>query len=111
MKVSTHVLNTAAGKTAPNVKVTLVRITGESEEILSVRDTNSDGRCQFDFEEKALPAGIYRVSFETDEYFNKFSIVPFFTNAEFTFRVPGEERNYHIALSMTPFAYSTYLGS
>lgn len=102
--ISTHVLDTAAGRPAAGVRVHLIR---GSEEI-AVRATDADGRCASLLPPGAkLEPGDYSLRFETGAYFPQ----GFFPEVTVCFRVERPEAQYHVPLLISPFGYSTYRGT
>ena len=98
--ITTHVLDTAQGKPAAGVKITLRR----GDEELFAGETDNDGRA------KLLPkaeAGTYQLTFDTGAY-NPGGFFPMVTIA---FTIAEESQHYHVPLLLSPFGYSTYRGS
>jgi 5-hydroxyisourate hydrolase len=114
--ISTHVLDTSAGKPAAGLHVRLEIQTGGREgepwKILSQSVTDSGGRAQ-----ALLPAGvplaegIYRLTFETAHYFRALNQNTFYAEVRITFFVADATQHYHVPLLLSPFGYSTYRGS
>ncbi len=108
--VSTHVLDTSAGRPARDVAVRLsVRAgrdapwTGHAE-----ARTDADGRCAG---LPALPAGTSHAAlrFEVEPYLGA-GRAAFFPEVSVTFAVePGG--HHHVPLLLSPFGYSVYRGS
>ncbi|ELU39855.1 Transthyretin domain-containing protein [Rhizoctonia solani AG-1 IA] len=70
--VTCHVLDSTLGKPAANVNVRLEVIDGSSFMTLASGQTDSDGRCvNLLPPQPRLKAGIYRMIFNTGEYFEK----------------------------------------
>lgn len=106
--ISTHILDTSLGSPAEGIPVTLeLEKNGEFVPVGS-GTTNSDGRLVFDCEKIA---GTYRLRFEVENYLEKTSNTPFFTEIPVVFRVLTIDRKYHVPLLLNPFGYSTYRGS
>jgi 5-hydroxyisourate hydrolase len=106
--ISTHVLDLNSGMPARGVQVTLEKQSGKDWEKLSDEETNSDGRIVFSCESKA---GIYRLTFQLENYFTKNKIEPFFVVAPITFKISDIKRKYHVPLLLSSYGYSTYRGS
>jgi 5-hydroxyisourate hydrolase len=102
--LSTHVLDTALGKPAAGIRVTLERADGET---VRTGVTDSDGRAR-DF--PPLPTGEYRLRFAVAEYFATIRRDTFYSDIVIAFRVANDE-HYHVPLLLSPFGYSTYRGS
>jgi 5-hydroxyisourate hydrolase len=105
--ISTHVLDATAGTPATGVTVLLERA-GENREWLAAGQgaTDADGRLRFP---GAVPAGRYRLTFATGDYFAARGAQSFYPEVTVTFTVAAG--HYHVPLLLSPFAYSTYRGS
>lgn len=101
--LSTHVLDTATGEPAANMAVHLARWEEGGWVSIGEATTNENGRAS-GFGE--LIEGLYRLGFETGDYGNEF--YPF---VHIVFAVEGERPRYHVPLLLSPYGYSTYLGS
>jgi len=98
--ITTHVLDTARGKPAANLRITLRR----GDEVLYDGTTDPDGRARL------LPSaepGTYALTFETGAY----NPDGFFPSVTIAFRITNAEQHYHVPLLLSPFGYSTYRGS
>lgn len=112
-KLTTHVLDTAAGVPAAGMTVRLFKVdTGET--VCEVR-TNTDGRCASPLlEGPALAPGKYILSFSVGDYFRARGIglpdPPFLDVVEIAFGIADAGVHYHVPLLVSPWAYSTYRG-
>lgn len=114
--LTTHVLDTALGQPAANLKISLFRIEGDSRHPLVQMRTNADGRT----DTPILPAesfatGTYELVFEAGAYLDA-SGVPaedprFLDEIPIRFGISDAEAHYHVPLLLSPFGYSTYRGS
>jgi len=95
--LSTHVLDTAAGRPATGVPVTLLDAEGAT---LADAVTDDDGRVGSLGGE--LTPGTYRLRFAVDG--------PFYPEVVVSFRVEADE-HHHVPLLLSPYGYSTYRGS
>ncbi len=110
--ITTHILDTALGKPAEGVRVTLARLNAEGlAERLGEATTNSDGRVGALMPEGMLTADNYRLTFETAPYFAATGRESFYPSIEIAFRVGDASQHYHVPLLLSPFGYSTYRGS
>jgi 5-hydroxyisourate hydrolase len=100
--LSTHVLDTAAGRPASGVPVALVTVNGE---VLAEAETDGDGRVGALGGD--LAAGTYRLRFVTEVHLGPNA---FFPQVEVVFRVLADE-HHHVPLLLSPYGYSTYRGS
>ncbi len=111
-QITTHVLDTAVGKPAQGIDLTLSHLIGDSWELLGGGTTNSDGRVADLLPDKVvLEAGRYKVLFVTEAYFQNQQVKAFYPYAEIVFDIEGDGQHYHIPLLLSPFGYSTYRGS
>jgi 5-hydroxyisourate hydrolase len=103
--LSTHVLDTALGKPAAGIRVTLLR----GEKVLGEATTDADGRAR-DFS-GTLEPGDYRLRFEVHPYFRSTGREAFYRIVTIEFVVRDAAEHYHVPLLLNPFGYSTYRGS
>jgi 5-hydroxyisourate hydrolase len=94
--LSTHVLDTGAGRPVAGVRVELYR----GDELLASEETNDDGRVGLLHE--ALEPGEYRLLFRPPG--------AFFRRVEVAIEV-GADPHYHVPLLLAPFACTIYRGS
>eukprot|EP00467_Chlorarachnion_reptans_P003561 CAMPEP_0114509846 /NCGR_PEP_ID=MMETSP0109-20121206/13444_1 /TAXON_ID=29199 /ORGANISM="Chlorarachnion reptans, Strain CCCM449" /LENGTH=118 /DNA_ID=CAMNT_0001689059 /DNA_START=121 /DNA_END=477 /DNA_ORIENTATION=- len=106
--ISSHVLDTSLGTPGKGLKMALfVREGNGNFSEISRHETNEDGRVK-DF--KPIAAGVYKLVFETDEYYLKQNIECFYPECSIVFRTKLGE-HYHVPLLISPFGYTTYRGS
>lgn len=103
--ITTHVLDTAKGKPAQGVRVTLSIFRDDWKQIAR-GVTDADGRLRTLTEGIALQRATYRLTFETGDYGNTF-----FPEISIVFRIDDPGTHYHVPLLLSPFGYSTYRGS
>jgi 5-hydroxyisourate hydrolase len=111
--LSTHILDTARGRPAAGVGVTLeVLNAGEGWSRLSEASTDEDGRVKaFALSEPKLSAGTYRLVFSVADYFASLNQQSFYPEVAVVFLIEGGGEHYHVPLLISPFGYSTYRGS
>lgn len=113
-RLTLHVLDTARGRPAAGLALSLFRLSGNNRELLSAWTTNQDGRCDAPLlAGDALQAGSYEIEFdvgawraqqgETEPSF--YELIPI------RFRITDPAGHYHIPLLLSPFGYVTYRGS
>ncbi|MGY1839925.1 MULTISPECIES: hydroxyisourate hydrolase [unclassified Modestobacter] len=101
--VSTHVLDAVLGRPAAGLDVVLTLPDGST----TTGRTDADGRWRPDGD---LPAGGHTVRFDTGAWFAAQQRATFHPEVTVAFTVtPGE--HHHVALLLSPFAYTTYRGS
>jgi 5-hydroxyisourate hydrolase len=134
-KLTTHVLDTAYGCPAANLKIELWRIDVgqqnlEQQEpgqqarshaisLVKTMTTNSDGRCDAPLlAGSELAIGTYELRFAIGDYFTAKPIKPpnltnplFLDIVPMRFGIADTSIHYHVPLLCSPWAYSTYRGS
>ncbi len=108
-RLTTHVLDTAHGRPAAGLRLTLSRVEGERRTVLIDCETNADGRCDAPLlEGDALVPGTYEIVFQVGAYFGA---AGFLDAVPVRFAVSGVAEHYHVPLLVSPFGYTTYRGS
>lgn len=112
--ITTHILDTSAGRPAAGVTVSLHRASdtasaGNEPSVIAEGTTDADGRVS-DLGPEELPAGEYRLDFAVGEYFADQAVEAFYPQVSVSFTV-GSESHYHVPLLLNPYGYSTYRGS
>lgn len=116
-RLSTHVLDTARGKPAAGIEISLFFLAHGNERRLLKRDvTNADGRTDEPLlAGNNLVVGIYELVFNAGEYHRArgqaTDAPPFLGEVIVRFGVCDSSGDYHIPLLLSPHAYSTYRGS
>jgi len=100
--LSTHVLDTARGRPAAGVPVTLER----DGKVLTRASTDADGRVKT-LLPGPLERGRYRLVFDTAAY----APDGFYPQVVVDFDVKDAAQHHHVPLLLSPFGYSTYRGS
>lgn len=112
--LTTHILDTAAGRPAEGVFVRISARHGETVSLLSETRTDGDGRARL-VEGEDLVVGGYRLEFSVADYFKRtgaaLSDPPFLDVVVIDFAVADPAQHHHVPLLVSPFAYSTYRGS
>jgi len=115
--LSTHVLDIHGGHPAQGVAIELCEIgAGGAARSLKRTVTNADGRTDQPLIGGApVPIATYELRFAIGDYFAKRGVKtddpPFLGIVPIRFAVAEPEGRYHVPLSVTPWAYSTYRGS
>jgi len=113
-KLTTHMLDTAAGKPGANVPISLFRL-ADGRHLVTSTYTNADGRT----DQPLLGAdtfmkGTYELQFSIGEYFKKTGAAcdepAFFDDVVIRVNLSSDD-HYHIPLLASPWSYSTYRGS
>lgn len=115
-RLTTHVLDTMAGRPAAGLLVELLRHDGGVGTPVASARTNQDGRCDAPLlEGDAMLPGVYELQFHVGAYFRERGAAgdePVFLDiVPVRFGVAGGGVHLHVPLLVAPFAYSTYRGS
>ena len=112
MGISTHILDTASGRPATGVPITLARMTNDEWSKINDAKTDQDGRCKHLLPStQILQPGTYRIRFETAVYYKQRQLDGLYPHVEIVFTVADGEQHYHIPLLLTANGYTTYRGS
>ncbi|RFF66972.1 hydroxyisourate hydrolase [Xanthomonas campestris] len=107
--LSTHVLDTAAGRPAADVALRLFA----GDTLCLEAATDADGRCPA-LATLHLAGGRYRLEFDVAGYWQASGTAladpPFLEMVPIVFNL-GEHGHYHVPLLLSPYGYSTYRGS
>ncbi len=113
--LTTHVLDTASGLPAANLKIDLYRLDGDTRTHLKTVHTNEDGRTDAQIlpaEEFAL--GTYELLFHAGDYLaaqgHTISEPRFLDIVPIRFGM-ASETHFHVPLLLSPYSFSTYRGS
>ena len=110
-RITTHVLDIAAGRPAAGVAVTLERAQpGGVWRQVGAATTDDNGRAN-DLSGGAIETGQHRLTFATGAYFSAQGIASFHPSVTVTFEIVDATQHHHVPLLVAPFGYSTYRGS
>jgi 5-hydroxyisourate hydrolase/2-oxo-4-hydroxy-4-carboxy-5-ureidoimidazoline decarboxylase len=110
-QITTHVLDTSAGKPGKDISIRLMHKTDDIWESIAQGVTNNDGRiADLIPPGKTLTPGTYKMVFETGGYYAVKKIKTFYPVVEIQFLI-SDDSHYHVPLLINPFGYSTYRGS
>ncbi|XPF94755.1 hydroxyisourate hydrolase [Colwellia sp. RE-S-Sl-9] len=112
-QITTHVLDTSRGLPAKGLPITLFQQDKDSVwHSLANGVTNDDGRIAGLLDPTlVLPAGLYRMHFDTKAYFDSIDEKGFYPYVDIVFELDASGDHYHIPLLLTAYGYSTYRGS
>ena len=114
--VTTHVLDTANGVPAANMKIELWEHTASGPIHISEGYTNADGRMnQPVITESQMKQGRFELRFHAGDYFRSkgatLSDPAFLDVIPIVFGIADTNSHYHVPLLVSPYSYSTYRGS
>lgn len=114
--LTTHVLDTALGRPAAALMITLYRIEGGTRTQCAQMRTNADGRTNGPILPKeSFQTGTYELVFAAGAYLDAIGTPPeeprFLDEIPIRFGISEPDAHYHVPLLLSPFGYSTYRGS
>ncbi len=109
--ITTHVLDTTHGRPAAGVHVVLEHSQDAAWRVISTRETDADGRVTSFTNASSLAPGVYRLVFDTGNYFERAGSKTFYPQVIIVFETVAGESHYHVPLLLGPFGYTTYRGS
>ena len=111
IRITSHVLDTGTGGPAAGLTVRLEQPSrGGGAAPLASATTDTDGRVR-DWLPGGVPAGRYRLVFETGTWFHATGRDTLYPEVVIDFEVRDGVSHYHLPLLLSPFGYSTYRGS
>lgn len=116
-RLTTHVLDTAQGRPAAGLALSLWRLDAAGgREAVVAATTNADGRTDAPLlSGDALLPGTYELLFDLGSYFASQQVAagepPFLSLVPVRFTIADAQAHYHVPLLASPWAYSTYRGS
>ena len=115
--LSCHVLDTANGIPAANMRIELHRLSPEPAGWVGEYVTNDDGRITGGALRggKEFLVGEYEWTFHVGDYYASVGTLtsgqPFLNTIPLRFGIDNPDDHYHVPLLVSPFSYSTYRGS
>jgi 5-hydroxyisourate hydrolase len=109
-RITSHVLDTSAGRPASGLTVKLERSDSGGSALVASATTDTDGRIR-DWTPAGVAAGRYRLVFETGAWFRAAGRDTLYPVVIIEFEVENGVPHYHLPLLLAPFGYSTYRGS
>ena len=119
-KLTTHVLDTASGRPAADLRIELWLMGEDGEKLVKTVRTNADGRTDAPLlDAAAMAVGTYELIFFVGEYFSAHGSAAATAQTEprfldlipVRFGIADAGARYHVPLLVSPWAYSTYRGS
>ncbi|MEM7429790.1 MAG: hydroxyisourate hydrolase [Pseudomonadota bacterium] len=115
-KLTTHVLDTAAGTPARGLRLSLYRLENGKRSHICDAATNDDGRAPAPLlEGETMAAGLYELVFQAGDYLDAqghdLPSPKFLDEVPIRFGIASADENYHVPLLLSPFGFSTYRGS
>lgn len=116
-RLTTHVLDTAAGRPAEGIRIALFRLEdGGARTLVTEAVTNVDGRTDAPLlAGESYRPGRYELVFRVGEYFRRDggggADIPFLDEVPVRCGLAETDGHYHVPLLVSPWSYATYRGS
>ncbi len=112
-QLTTHVLDTSAGRPAQGLKVALRDAGGAT---IAEAHTNADGRLDRPLlEGPSMRAGVFELRFHVGDYFRSTGVAveqpAFLDLVPVRFGIVDPGMHHHVPLLVSPYGYTTYRGS
>ncbi|XP_064867232.1 5-hydroxyisourate hydrolase-like, partial [Oncorhynchus nerka] len=78
---------------------------------LNTRTTNDDGRCPGLITRENITPAVYKMRFETGQYWGSLGETSFYPYVEIVFTITDHNQKFHVPLLCSRFSYTTYRGS
>ncbi len=111
-QLSSHILDIGTGQPARGVQIQLEKMneTSKTWTVVDRRATDKNGRVGDFLPSTANNAGIYKLTFFTQPYFQQQKTDSFYPFIEVVFKI-ADEAHYHVPITVSPYGYSTYRGN
>ncbi|MGR3320914.1 MAG: hydroxyisourate hydrolase [Pseudooceanicola sp.] len=114
--LTTHVLDTAAGRPADGIRIQLYGVNGNAHRKIAEAVTNADGRTDAPIlPPERFEPGTYELVFSAGAYLRatgQAGADPLFLDEiPIRFGMAEPDAHYHVPLLLSPYGYSTYRGS
>lgn len=110
MRIVAQVLDGMYGKSAVGVRASLARASGNSWITVADAETNGEG-CVEDWDSLHLERGLYRIVFDSDNYFAQLGATSAYPEVIVIFRMQNEYYAFQVQVTLAPYSYSTYFGT
>ncbi|WP_288477644.1 hydroxyisourate hydrolase [uncultured Pantoea sp.] len=108
--ITTHILDTALGKPACGVAISLEQNSPEGWFPIAEGVTDNDGRLK-DLTPEPLSPGHYRLTAEIGDYFAVAGRDALYVSAQIDFVIAEAGSHFHLPFLISPWSWSTYRGS
>ena len=114
-QLTTHVLDTSAGRPAAGIRVELHELVAAEPKLLAATTTGADGRCAAPLlTGSGFRSGRYALTFHVAEYFLargvKLPVPAFLEDVVVRIGIAQAAEHYHVPLLISPWSYSVYRG-
>jgi 5-hydroxyisourate hydrolase len=109
MKISAQVLDSTYGQPAAGVRARLEHADIDGWTKVADAETNTDGSIET-WDQWDLERGLYRIVFDSDNYFAGLGGTTAYPEVVVIFRMPTELYTCQVQVTLAPYSHSTYLG-
>ena len=111
-QLSTHILDVNLGRPAAGVPIILFKLApdGENWNKIAENITDANGRIGNFLPDDTPNDGVYKLRFETRDYFSQQGTETIYPVVEVVFEIKGDA-HYHIPITMSANGYGTYRGN
>jgi 5-hydroxyisourate hydrolase len=114
-QLTTHVLDTSAGRPAAGIRIELHGLAATGTELLAATSTGADGRCAAPLlAGDGFRSGRYALTYYVSEYFLgrglTLPVPAFIEDVVVRIGVAHPAEHYHVPLLISPWSYSVYRG-
>ncbi|XP_062858743.1 5-hydroxyisourate hydrolase b isoform X2 [Trichomycterus rosablanca] len=108
--LSIHVLNTADGVPASRMALSLHRLDPQMVvwNLITIGTTAEDGHCSELITRQDFTVGMYKIRFETGQYWESLGQTSFYPYVEIVFTITDPDQKFHFPLLLNRYSYSTY---
>ncbi|GAA4236633.1 5-hydroxyisourate hydrolase [Streptosporangium album] len=110
MSITALALDSVYGRKAAGVRARLERVVNGTWEDIAEVETDYEG-CIKQWDGASLERGLYRIVFDSDQYFVALGLSAAYPEISVMFRIQDEVDSYQIQVTLSPYFYSTYFGS
>jgi len=108
--ITTHIFDTSRGRPAAGIETTLeTHDPSGGWQLVGRGVSRADGRLEtLTRTDRAPSPGVYRLVFDTGDYFATLSERTFYPRIVVVFEVVPGEAHYHLPVLISPYGYSTH---
>ena len=111
-QLSSHILDVSQGKPATGVTIQLQKLNQKNNKwsVVTSKVTDENGRVPDFLPSDKSNFGIYKLTYFTQEYFQKQGTESFYPFIDVVFEIK-DENHYHVPITLSAYGYSTYRGN
>ncbi|MCI4381891.1 hypothetical protein PGIGA_G00257320 [Pangasianodon gigas] len=106
----THVLNTADGVPAARIALSLHRLDPQMAlwNLITTGTTDENGHCPGLITRQDFTVGMYKLRFETGQYWESLGQTSFYPYVEIVFTITDLDQRFHMPLHLNKYTYSVH---